>query len=110
MRVCMRYIYHIRHLPLGRRFQAINLLGFIFTRQALSPRELRHELIHSRQQREMLYLPFFLWYVAEWLLRWALCRDRMRAYREISFEREAYQHEADEHYLEERRHYAWLLR
>lgn len=55
----------------------------------------------------MLYLPFFLWYVVEWMLRWAWCGDRMKAYRDISFEREAYRNEGRENYLEDRKMYAW---
>lgn len=103
----MRYIFNIKRHPAGRRFAAINLFGFIFTVEPLSERCVRHELIHSRQQREMLYLPFFLWYVVEWLLRWAWYGDRMKAYRNISFEREAYRNEGDEKYLENRKMYAW---
>jgi len=85
---------------------AINLLGFIFTVQKLSPQALQHELIHSRQQREMLYIPFFLWYVLEWCVLWAKCGDRMKAYRNIRFEREAYTHEQDADYLQKRKPYA----
>lgn len=102
----MKYIFYIKRHPGGRRFLAINLFGFIFTRTELTPRQLRHELIHSRQQREMLYLPFFLWYLVEWLCLWVRLGDRMQAYRQISFEREAYSHEADVNYLKNRRLFA----
>ena len=104
----MNHIYYIKRHPGGRRFTAINLFGLIFTVIPLTPRMLRHELIHSRQQREMLYLPFFLWYVVEWLVLWLRYGDRMKAYRNIRFEREAYSHEADETYLNRRRPYEWL--
>lgn len=63
---------------------------------------LNHERIHLRQQAEMLVLPFYFWYAAEYLIRLAQYRDRKRAYRAISFECEAYAHEADATYLQRR--------
>ncbi len=104
----MRYIINIKRHPFGGKFLAINLFGFIFTRHELLPRQLLHELIHSRQQMEMLYLPFFLWYVVEWVVRCCVYRDRMKAYYNISFEREAYLCEKDENYLKDRHMYAWI--
>lgn len=104
----MRRVHYIKRHPFGQNFLAINLFGHIFTTGRLSPRQLRHELIHSRQQLEMLYLPFFLWYVVEWLVLCLRYRDRMKAYRNISFEREAYRNEGDEQYLENRKMYAWF--
>lgn len=103
----MKHVFTIRRHPAGRRFLAINLFGFILTRRPLSSSELRHEYIHSHQQREMLYLPFFLWYVVEWLLLCLRYRDSMQAYRHISFEREAYEHQDEEDYLSHRKWMAW---
>jgi hypothetical protein len=37
--------------------------------------------------KEMLYIPFYLWYGVEWLIK-LLCKGN--AYRNLSFEREAY--------------------
>lgn len=96
-------------IPVGRGFAAINLFGVLFVRRgvALSAELLNHEAIHSRQMRELLYVPFYVLYVAEWLVRLAICRgDAMRAYRGISFEREAYGHAADPDYLRRRRLWA----
>ena len=97
-----------RFIPI-RGFAAINLFGIIFVRRGvpLSPVLLNHERIHSRQQREMLYLGFFVWYIAEWLIRCALTRNALRAYRQISFEREAYVHDHDLKYLRHRPLFAW---
>lgn len=55
--------------------------------------------------KEMLYLFFYLWYAIEWLIR--LC-GRKNAYRNISFEKEAYFNEHNTKYLENRKHYAWI--
>ena len=50
---------------------------------------LAHELTHVAQYRRLGFLPFLARYLREYLrLRWA-GRDHARAYREISFEREA---------------------
>jgi hypothetical protein len=53
---------------------------------------------------EMGILPFYIWYLVEWLVK---VPTPGRAYLRISFEREAYQHEHDLDYLSHRRLYAW---
>ncbi|NUY81835.1 hypothetical protein HUK80_13085 [Flavobacterium sp. MAH-1] len=63
---------------------------------------LNHERIHLFQQRELLVLPFFLWYGFEYLLRLIQYRDRKLAYRNICFEREAYANEKSPDYLKSR--------
>ena len=68
---------------------------------------INHERIHLRQQRELLILPFYLWYLAEWLVRVVLYLDFYRAYQNISFEREAYTHEKDMDYLKNRSRFAF---
>lgn len=102
-----RIIYN-RFLPF-RRFYAINLCGLIFMRPGskLTAAELQHELIHSRQQREMLYVFFFLWYFVEWLMRLCYYRNALAAYRNISFEREAYARMYITDYLQHRQCFAW---
>jgi len=96
-----------RHLPLPRHFYAINLCGFILARRPLTETELRHERIHSRQQRELLYVGFLVWYGVEWLCHYARQHDAWAAYQSIRFEREAYQHQGDPAYLKRRRPYQW---
>ena len=49
-----------------KSFIAINLFGMIVTCEELSKEELNHELIHTAQAKELLYIPFYLWYVIEW--------------------------------------------
>lgn len=46
-----------------KSFIAINLFGIIVTCEDLSKVELNHELIHTAQARELLYIPFYLWYI-----------------------------------------------
>ena len=70
--------------------------------------ETNHELIHTEQQLEMLILPFFLWYGVEWLIRLILYRNFYEAYRNISFEQEAYLNQNQMWYPEERSHFTWI--
>jgi len=69
---------------------------------------INHERIHLKQQRELLILPFYILYIVEWFLRTLYYRDSYRAYRNISFEREAYAHEGDMQYLSMRRSFAFF--
>ena len=97
-----------RFIPFGS-FIAINLFGIIFVRKGeeLTATGMRHERIHTRQMRELLFIGFYLWYVIEWCVRLVQLRNAKRAYFAISFEREAYQHQADKDYLKERQAFAW---
>ena len=69
---------------------------------------LNHEKIHIKQQLEMLVVPFFIWYVLEFLYRLIQYRDSQVAYRNISFEREAYENEKDLNYLQSRPFWRFL--
>ncbi|HMU97979.1 MAG TPA: hypothetical protein PLC61_00905 [Chitinophagales bacterium] len=61
-----------------------------------------HERIHIRQQLEMLILLFYIWYLVEFLIKWLQYKDSKLAYRNISFEREAYGNENNFNYLRKR--------
>lgn len=96
-----------RFIPF-RGFVAVTLWPFVFCRRKLDARTENHELIHGVQQRELLLLFFYLWYIIEFLVRLVLYRDFREAYRNISFEQEAYIYECCGYYLYGRRCYAWL--
>ena len=87
-------------------FSAINLLGVLFVHHGvyLSNEMMNHERIHTAQQREMLFVFFYLVYVIEWLVRLPM---KGNAYRNISFEREAYANQRNPDYLKSRPLYAW---
>lgn len=68
-------------------------------------RVIQHESIHWKQQLEMLIIPFYLWYIIEWFIRLFM---KGNAYRNISFEREAYKNENVENYLENRKFFGWI--
>jgi len=92
------------------RMTGITLAPFgIYIREShiQDTRIVNHELIHWEQQAEMFFIFFYIWYVAEWLVRVAL-KGRRGAYRSISFEKEAHGNDGDKDYLHERRRYAWI--
>lgn len=99
-------IIFTKMIPL-RRFAAINLFGILFAPKGikLSYRTVNHEAIHTAQMKEMLFVFFYLWYLIEWLIR-LLCKGN--AYRNIAFEKEAYQNDHNKNYLNNRKHYSWF--
>ena len=92
-------------------FTALTLWPFIFVRKDEEKYYTdvveRHEYIHGEQQKEMLIVLFYVWYGIEWLIKWVYYRNSMTAYKNISFEREAYKNQNDLAYLDIRKHYAW---
>jgi hypothetical protein len=68
---------------------------------------LTHERIHLRQQMETFVVPFYVWYFLEFVIRFIQFRNFEKAYRNISFEREAFYFESQEEYLNNRKKYAW---
>ncbi|MBA4275394.1 hypothetical protein [Flavobacterium sp.] len=90
-------------IPKGYRGLAV--FPFVFVKQALDKKNevfVNHERIHLRQQLELLVVPFFLWYFLEFLVRLIQYKEMDLAYRNISFEREAYANEKDIEYLNNR--------
>lgn len=127
----MKLIYYnnpIAKLILFSGYNTIMLFGFILTKlNELKPSTVRHENIHRRQYLEcmilalpvalmlgwlvswwfLLVIPvfYYLLYVGEWLVRLFMPGD---AYRNISFEKEAYQNQNNPGYLSERKWMAWI--
>lgn len=88
-------------------YKAINLFGLLFVRKGavMSEEDINHESIHTAQMKEMLYIFFYIWYIIEWVIR---LFKKVNAYRNISFEQEAYSNEDNLEYLKDRKHYAWF--
>ena len=91
-------------------FKAMACVWWIFARKGarMYPTDIRHENIHGAQQREMLLVFFLLWYGIEWLVRLCIYRNPHTAYKNICFEREAYDNESDIVYLDTRKHFAFI--
>lgn len=88
----------------------LNLFGTLWTRDRswIDEYVVNHEKIHTRQQKELLFIPFYLIYILEWLVRLIQFRNQQKAYMNISFEREAYNHGHDLTYLKKRKPYSWV--
>jgi hypothetical protein len=67
-----------------------------------------HERIHLKQQKELLVIGFYIWYVLEFLIRLWQCNSWEIAYRNITFEREAYYNETDSNYIRHRGFWSFL--
>lgn len=91
-------------------FSAITLWPFVFVRKdaRMAATTIRHENIHGRQQKELLLVGFYLWYGIEWIIKLCYYRNRITAYKNISFEREAYANQSNITYLDERKPYAFV--
>ncbi|MFP4090437.1 MAG: hypothetical protein ACLFT3_09035 [Cyclobacteriaceae bacterium] len=89
----------------GNFARAIALYPFVFVsrkEELHDPVLVNHEKIHLRQQRELLVLPFYFCYLLEYLRGRLKRLNHYEAYRQISFEQEAFAKERDLEYLKER--------
>ena len=96
---------------LRKNFDGITIWPFVIVRHQVLQKDsvfLNHERIHLRQQIEMLIIFFYLWYGLEFLIRWISYGNRNIAYRNISFECEAYAFENQLHYIEKRTFWSFL--
>ena len=96
-------------IPKG--YRGMTLFPFVFVKESLdkkNPVFVNHERIHLRQQIELLIIPFFVLYFMEFLVRLIQYGNRDLAYRNISFEREAYAKEKDLDYLKQRNFWKFL--
>lgn len=103
----MKVIYN--NLIPFKGFDAMNLFGVVFARNEYKDLDkvvLNHEAIHTAQMKELLYIPFYVLYGIEYLINLIKYRDGDKAYKNISFEREAYRNERQLDYLKGRRHFS----
>ncbi len=94
-----------------RGFRGLTFFPFVFLKNkedVLDKVFVNHEKIHLKQQIELLVLPFYVWYVMEFFIRWIMTKDKNAAYRNISFEKEAYTNEKDLNYLQSRSFWRFL--
>lgn len=96
-------------IPKG--YRGMTLFPFVFVKYGLDKENLvflNHERIHLRQQLELLIIPFFIFYIMEFLVRLIQYGNMDLAYRNISFEREAYANEKEVDYLKQRSFWKFL--
>jgi len=101
----------VNRFLLRKNFMGITLWPFVILKNKQLKENnvfLNHERIHLRQQGELLVLLFYVWYVTEFVVRLFQYQNRHHAYRNISFEREAYTNEKDLQYLNRRSFWSFL--
>lgn len=92
-------------------YAGITLYPFVFLKNKTLKSNavlLNHERIHLKQQLELLIIPFYIWYGLEFLYRFIQFKNWQMAYRNISFEKEAYLNEKDLQYLKKRKFWRFL--
>lgn len=92
-------------------YRGLAIFPFVFVKYRVYKKNLvflNHERIHLKQQIEMLFFPFFIWYTVEFLLRYFQFKNWNLAYRNISFEREAYANEKNLDYIRHRTYWGFL--
>ena len=96
---------------IAHSFCALTIYPFIILKHPHSKYDvvlLNHERIHIRQQKELLWILFFVWYLFEYFFKLLYYRNAYHAYKNISFEREAYANEHNLDYLKKRKFLAFL--
>ncbi|MDD7888177.1 hypothetical protein [Flavivirga sp. 57AJ16] len=92
-------------------YTGLTIFPFVFLRSKHSKKDaalMNHEKIHLKQQLEMLIIPFYLIYTIEFLVRLFQYKKWNLAYRNISFEREAYANEFHLDYIKHRPFWQFL--
>lgn len=101
-------IINNKQFPFGS-YSTINLFGVLFTKSSrLSRTTINHELIHTAQMEELLYIGFYVWYAIEYLSIRLFHKKQNGAYHDVSFEEEAYYNQSNSKYLESRIPYSFL--
>ncbi len=106
----MKIIYNSKIIPL-KGFRCTNLFGILFVRGnfPLMNSTINHESIHTVQWKELLYIGFLLWYCIEWLIRFiGNGLKGHEAYRNLSFEKEAYANMNKPDYLTTRKPFCFV--
>lgn len=104
----MKIVYN-KLLPF-KGYKAMTLWPFIIVRKGMvmTEADLNHEQIHGEQQKELIVVLSYLWYVVEYIVKLIVTWSHKKAYRSISFEQEAYKFEGDLDYRRRRRRYYWM--
>lgn len=67
-----------------------------------------HEKIHHRQQLELLIVPFYLFYLLNYLYNLLKYKKHQLAYLNIIFEKEAFVQQQNLSYLSTRKMFSWI--
>lgn len=99
-------------------YYAITLFGYLVRRKSeknksIGPKTWVHENTHCLQAYDFNigfcgYFLFYLLYGLEWLLKLPFAISGYKIYHSLSFEQEAFNNEANQEYLEQRKRFAWV--
>ena len=106
-------------LGLFMKIKGMALFPFILLRERLenaegweaasAKRTINHETIHFQQALELFVIPFYILYIIEYGIKLLVYKGNMgKAYRNISFEREAFTNDDNLDYLPTRKRYNWI--
>lgn len=105
----MKIVVSKKLVPNG--YRAITLYPFIFVRDESDKQDkvlINHEQIHLAQQKELIVVMFYLLYALDFVLKYLKFRSWDKAYRNLFFEKEAYENEHNLEYLKTRVKFAFL--
>lgn len=91
----------------GVKFSGFAAWPFVVTRPTSSESTFNHEMIHHRQQSELLVLGFYALYSWYYLQGRFQKKNHLQAYLDIPFEKEARANQKNLKYLETRPRQAW---
>ncbi|HML83562.1 MAG TPA: hypothetical protein PKE52_00225 [Bacteroidales bacterium] len=97
------------YIPPSKNFLAVTLWPFIFVRKDVKKKNttayfkmlVNHEMIHIKQQTELLVIPFYFLYILLFILYGF-------KYRRNPFEAEAFANEYNKQYPNTRKRYSWI--
>lgn len=94
-----------------KSFNGLAIFPFIFLKDKKLKENkivINHEKIHLKQQVELFWILFFIWYLVEFFIKLIIYKSANKAYKNISFEKEAYTNEKNLAYNNYRKRYAFL--
>ena len=91
-------------------YKCINICSILFVRKNVILNEyiINHEKIHTKEIIENFIVGFYVLYCIFYIINIIKYKNHEDAYRNIPFEREAYENEKDLAYLSKRTVYAWI--
>lgn len=94
-----------------KNYSALTIYPFIILKHQNLKNDsflIHHENIHISQQKELLWVFFFIAYFLEYVFQLLRYKNHYKAYKNISFEKEAYQNESNLNYLIDRKKFSFL--
>ena len=98
-------------LIIPSNYRSLTIWPFIFITNKYLKKDaklINHEKIHLKQQKELFWIFFFIWYSIEYLIFLIKYKNHNTAYHSISFEKEAYLNEHNFNYLKHKKRYSFL--